>query len=71
MYAKSLGIVFYVACYVTLCAEIQASRKAPGKAALLHSCAELELAFDKKTEALAYAKKAYKLQVHSREALMD
>jgi hypothetical protein len=42
---------------------LQASRKAPSKAPLLHSCAELELAFDKRTEALVYAKKAYKMQV--------
>ena len=48
---------------------VQASRKAPSKAALLHSCAELNLAFDKRPEALAFAKKSYKMQVPSRCAL--
>jgi hypothetical protein len=50
-------------CAATVTLLSQASRKAPGKAALLHSCAELDLAFDKRSEALAFAKKSYKLQV--------
>jgi hypothetical protein len=56
--------MFYAHCCAVLSPfPTQASRKAPSKAALLHTCAELELAFDRRSDALAYAKKSYKLQV--------
>mmetsp|Transcript_15218 Transcript_15218/g.25266 ORF Transcript_15218/g.25266 Transcript_15218/m.25266 type:complete len:601 (+) Transcript_15218:90-1892(+) len=61
---ETLGLQALERCEMTMAFGLLhlASKKAPGKAALLHSCAELEQMFGRKDEALAYAKKAYKLQ---------
>lgn len=61
---ETLGLQAMERCEMTMAFGLLhlASRKAPGKAALLHSCAELELMFGRKEEALAYARKAYKMQ---------
>lgn len=61
---ETLGLQALERCEMTMAYGLLhlASRKAPGKAALIHSCAELELLFGKKSEALSLAKKAYKKQ---------
>lgn len=61
---ETLGLQALERCEMTMAYGLLhlASRKAPGKSALLHSCAELELCFDKKDEALSFAKKSYKIQ---------
>lgn len=61
---ETLGLQALERCEMTMAFGLLhlASRKAPGKAALLHSCAELEQMFGRQEEALAFAKRAYKLQ---------